>query len=315
MIALLLSLALAEGTCDPSNHRCWAETLMAKQGDQASRVQSLYLAHRAYLNLFDAEREPEALCRAREALAQALALQPTPAHLVDRLRKSKEDAAKRERQAGGVKCNTKRRKSTQAQHVARARDAAGPVESPEPPPLLPAKAPSPAPVSSEPDPPVEVSARTETSERSEEPPPLLPIRRRPQPEAAQAPPPAVPPAAADRRQRARTGGGVVLLLGSAGFAGGMAAALVRRGELSRTLYAFEAMIDAEGRDATPAEYAHVHELNGDYRMLTLAAGVTGTASALGVIVGVALLAKQPRQVLALPWSGPRAAGLTLQGRF
>ena len=97
----------------------------------------------------------------------------------------------------------------------------------------------------------------------------------------------------------------------------MGASLHQRAVVLAGFRDLEARIDTAGRDATPDEYALADAANQRYGRLTLAAGITGAAATTSLFAGVLLLATPPRRarLLALPWSGPRAAGLSLHARF
>lgn len=97
----------------------------------------------------------------------------------------------------------------------------------------------------------------------------------------------------------------------------MAVTLAERAEVTRSFRALDAAIEAEQRDATGAERTQVARLDRQYGLLTFAAGVTGVAATIAVVSGVTLIAIPTRRArtLALPWTGPRAAGILLRGHF
>lgn len=97
----------------------------------------------------------------------------------------------------------------------------------------------------------------------------------------------------------------------------MGTSLDQRAAVLANFRALEARIDTAGRDATPDEYALADAANQRYGRLTLLAGITGAAATTSLLTGIILLATPPRRArrLALPWSGPRAAGLSLHARF
>ena len=71
------------------------------------------------------------------------------------------------------------------------------------------------------------------------------------------------------------------------------------------------------RDATPDEYAQAAAANRRYGNLTVVAGLTGAAATASLLAGAILLATPPRRarLLAVPWTLPRSAGLSLHARF
>jgi hypothetical protein len=328
-VFLLLSFAPAE--CSYDDHRDQAECYIAaaaeaqKAHDHEARVHRLYLAHREYLHLFDETHSPADLCRARTVLAKARRLKPTPPPLVERFRKSAKDTSARER-AAGVDC-TPRKKDPDERLLA----AKQPTE-PEPAgataelsvgdgsteqagPLTTAASGAEATVTAG-------APEAHAGEPVTHEPPALAASApdaEPSPAGAEGPEaaPAQPPLRARdiHKRRARLGGSVACFLASGGFAGAMAGILVKRGELTQELWALDAKIDREGRDATPAEYAQERQGDRRYGVLTITAAVMGIGAVGGIVGGVLLLPKKPRQVLALPWTSPHAAGLTLEGRF
>lgn len=315
MIDLVLLITLAsppsEGrpACGADDHRCRAEhfaRLAAESKSPAGRVRRLFAAHREYLDLHARTGEARALCEARRLLDEARALKATPDYLAEAFEKT--EAKTREREAGlSGRCKRAGRQVAGKLEVAR-------VEAAEPPPLLARPAEPERVVQAEP-----TEAKVESEPARDEPDPLLPVPG--QRSLRPAPMPTREPAAQrlprDPRRRARVGGGVGLLAVGGGLFAGMAVALAERAEVTRSFRALDAAIEAEQRDATGAERAQVARLDRQYGLLTFAAGATGVAATIAVVSGVTLIAIPTRRArtLALPWTGPRAAGILLRGHF
>lgn len=285
-LTLSLLLFAAPGECAVDDHACKVDhfaALAAQTTDPELRAQRLYASHRSAMFLHQKTGEPAALCRARALLDQTLAIDPRPAGLATPLRKAEAELHTVESTAH-VDCAPKRppRKPVAAR--------------PAPPP------PSPPP----------------TPRRAEliDPPPtppehdLLPVAAHPT-----APAPAPLPPRTTRRPPARIAGGVTLLLASAGLAAGMGASLHQRAEVLAGFRDLKARIT--DRDATPDEYAQAAAANHRYGNLTVVAGLTGAAATASLLAGAILLATTPRRarLLAVPWTLPRSAGLSLRARF
>ena len=309
LITLSAPPAKAHPECGTDDLRCRAEhftRLAAEAKTPADRVRRLFAAHRDYLDLHARTGEARALCEARRLLDEARALKATPDYLAEAFEKT--EAETREREAGlSGRCKRAGRQVAGKLEVARA-------EAVEPPPLL-ARSAEPAGVTqAEP-----AEAMVEPDPARDEPDPLLPVPRqrslRPAPMPTHEP--AVQRLPRYPRRRARIGGGVGLLAVGGGLFAGMAVALAERAEVTRSFRALDAAIEAEQRDATGAERAQVARLDRQYGLLTFAAGATGVAATIAVISGVSLIAIPARRArtLALPWTGPRAAGILLRGYF
>ncbi len=314
-LVLLITLASppaeARPACGADDHRCRAEhfaRLAAESKTPTGRVRRLFAAHREYLDLHARTGEARALCEARRLLDEARALQATPDYLAEAFEKT--EAETREREAGlSGRCKRAGRQPAGKLEVARA-------EAVEPPPLLARPA--------EPDRVAQVestAAKVEPEPARDEPDPLLPVpglrSLRPGPMPTREPDVQRLVVPRDPRRRARVGGGVGLLAVGGGLFAGMAVTLAERAEVTRSFRALDAAIEAEQRDATGAERTQVARLDRQYGLLTFAAGVTGVAATIAVVSGVTLIAIPTRRArtLALPWTGPRAAGILLRGHF
>lgn len=166
---------------------------------------------------------------------------------------------------------------------------------------------------------------------ADEQPVLIDISRRPpspstrpprptfhtQPAPAIAPASPAPPEPEVSRSRGRIVGGSLLLVAGAGFAAGMAAALVRRSEANTAILAIDKKIKVEDRDVTDAEVALALREDTIYRRSTLVAGVTGAAAVITTVAGITLLAlpRQDRRTTATLSASPWSATLTLAGQF
>lgn len=326
MIDLVLLITLstppadAGAECAAGDHRCRAEhfaKLAEASKNPVDRVRRLYVAHREYLDLHARTGESRALCEARRLLDEARALKATPTYLDEAIEKT--EAETRQREAGlSGRC-----KRTAGGRPAAKKPEVARVESAEPAAVVAAREPDPNTV--EPEPATEPAPSAATAEPATELPPLLPVvPRRVSRDASAVPPsgPAVAPrlevaAPRDPRRRARVGGGLGLLVAGGGLFAGMAAALAERAEVTRSFRALDAAIDAEQRDTTDAEREQVARLDRQYGLLTFAAGATGVVATVAVVSGVSLIAIPIRRArtLALPWAGPRAAGVLLRGHF
>lgn len=295
-LALTLLLLAAPAECAVDDHACKTDrftVLAAQSSDPAVRAQRLYAAHRSALSLHQKTGDLAALCRARALLDQSLAIDPRPEALVTPLEKAEADLRA--------------------------------LESQHPPDCTPTR-PTPRKKPARPAPPQEQPPSRPTVVELLDPtsPPALPpesVAPPPPPELLDSPqhtdpikpPPSSP--APPRRSPARTTSGITLLLTSAGLAAGMAASLHERTNVLATFRDLESR--TQGRDATPDEYAFAAAANRRYGRLTALAGFTGAAATTSILAGILLLATPPRRarLLALPWSAPRTAGLSLHARF
>jgi hypothetical protein len=320
MIDLVLLITLsADAECAAADHRCRAERF-ARHAEAsktpADRVRRLYAAHREYLDLHARTGEATALCEARRLLDAARALKATPAYLEEAIEKTEAETRQRESGLSGrCKRTASGRPAAKKPEVARAEPvepapvAATADSASEPVPLLVSRAEptqvEPAPAAEEPDPLLSVRAR-----RISNAPPASTSGPTPAPRLAVPPP-------RDPRRRARVGGGIGLLAAGGGLFAGMAVSLAERAEVTRSFRGLDAAIDAEDRDATDAEREQVARLDRQYGLLTFAAGATGVVASVAVVSGVSLIAIPTRRTrtLALPWTGPRAAGIVLRGHF
>lgn len=312
LITLSAPPAKAHPECGTDDLRCRAEhftRLAAEAKTPADRVRRLFTAHRDYLDLHARTGEARALCEARRLLDEARALKATPDYLAEAFEKTEAETRQREAGLSGrCKRTASGRPDGKKLEVAR-------VETEEPEPLLTT-------------PVLVTQAGTAGAEAGPEPAagvsdPLLPVpargspRGEPTPASEQAALPKLAVVPRDPRRRARVGGGLGLLSVGGGLFAGMAAALAERAEVTRSFRALDAALEAEQRDATDDERAQVARLDRQYGLLTFAAGATGVAATIAVVSGVSLIAIPARRArtLALPWTGPSAAGILLRGHF
>jgi hypothetical protein len=132
---LLLAAALAAppavvdpSACAADDLRCTGQAYVAaarasKSGTQ--RAQNLYVAHRAFLGLFDRSQDSRDLCRAHELIRQARKVPEN--RLGERIADSERETQSRMR-SSGVECNRNKQSRTRPPVVA----AVGPAAEPSP---------------------------------------------------------------------------------------------------------------------------------------------------------------------------------------
>jgi len=318
---LLLAAALAAppavvdpSACAADDLRCTGQAYVAaarasKSGTQ--RAQNLYVAHRAFLGLFDRSQDSRDLCRAHELIRQARKVPEN--RLGERIADSERETQSRMR-SSGVECNRNKQSRTRPPVVA----AVGPAAEPSP--VLEALEPSRA----------LKQPRALESSRALEPSAaiqLFPVPSADPARTVRAPQGSAPRVAARSQVEHRTfvaparplliGGGVAL--GVSLVLGGLTVYFPARAAASRRTCVKE-MCDSTTADEVELEKYAAYAAGGQEYNKNIQLGViTGVAGGAALITAVVLLTMGSRrraQGVALgPMTRPGAGGLVLSGRF
>ena len=312
---LLLAAALAAppavvdpSACAADDLRCTGQAYVAaarasKSGTQ--RAQNLYVAHRAFLGLFDRSQDSRDLCRAHELIRQARKVPEN--RLGERLADSERETQSRMR-SSGVECNRNKQARTRPPVVAALGSTAesSPVlEAPEAP--RPAESSAAILLS-----PVPGADRARTGFTPRDSAPRLAARSQVEHGSF------VPAAAAARTYRPLLiGGGFAL--GVSLVLGGLAVYFPAKAAASRRTCVKEMCASRTPDEAELEKYAEFAAGGQEYNKNIQLGVITGVAGGAALITAVVLLTMGSRrraQGVALgPMIRPGAGGLVFTGRF